>query len=199
MPTTTSREGGHGRGRPSSGRQLLSAWQSRRMADDGLDPGRGLGPLRHRLRPHLHPQSVSSRPAAARPRGRRDAGRSADRRPHRRLADRQDRPALHVPRNHGDVHRACDRAGVRRQRRGARRHPLLPRHSARQRHLDRLHLHHGRDGQGPPRRDGQPLAVHVRRRRGFDAGGHRRLSRRRHESRVGLARDARRSAPCRRW
>ena len=46
---------------------------------------------------------------------------------------------------------------------------LLPRRPARQRHLDRLHLHHGRDGQGPARSDGQPLAVHVRRRRSADA------------------------------
>ena len=81
--------------------------------------------------------------------------------------------------------------GVRHQRRNARRHPFLPRHSARQRHLDRLHLHHGRDGQGQTRGDGQPLAVHVRCRRSFDARGHRDLPHSQHEPRIGVARNAR--------
>ena len=48
-------------------------------------------------------------------------------------------------------------------------HPLLPRRPARERHLQRLHLHHGVHAQGRARGHGQPLAVHVRRRRGADA------------------------------
>ncbi len=44
----------------------------------------------------------------------------------------------------------------------AHRHPLPARRPARQRHLDRLHLHHGIHGQGRARGDGQSLAVHVR-------------------------------------
>ena len=51
--------------------------------------------------------------------------------------------------------------------------PSGARHSARQRHLHRLHLHHGIDAEGRARGDGQPLAIHVRRRPGADAGGDR--------------------------
>ena len=88
---------------------------------------------------------------------------------------RQDRPPRHVSRDDGAVHRAGARAGVRDERRLAHRDPLLPRRTARKRYLDRLHLHHGIDGQGRARGDGQPLAIHVRDRRGHDAGGDRDL------------------------
>ena len=108
------------------------------------------------------------------------AGRRADRRAARRLAVRQDRPPDHVPGDDDPVHRARPGAGLRDQRRlAAGGDPLLPRHPARERHLQRLHLHHGVDAQGRARGDGQPLAVHVRGRRGADAGGDRHVHRRR--------------------
>ena len=126
------------------------------------------------------------------------AGRRADRRDPRRLAVRQDRPARDVPVHHDPVHRAGPGAGLRDQRRLVGGRPLDARHSAGQRHLHRLHLHHGVHAQGQARGHGQPLAVHVRGRRGADAGGHRGVPGRRHPARAGLAHDARPGGACRR-
>src|SRR6516164_3939649 len=67
--------------------------------------------------------------------------------------------------------------------------PLPARRAARLRYLDRLHLHHGIHGQGRARGHGQPLAVHVRDRRGAYDRRHRAVPPERHESRDAVACD----------
>ena len=164
-----------------------------------LDPGRSLGPLFDRLRPRLHQGPVPSRPAAARPRGGRHAGRGPGRGAARRLAVRQGWPPCHVPRHHGAVHRPGAAPGLRHERGLARRRAVPARRAARQRHLQRLHLHHGIDAQGAARGHGQPLAVHVRGRRGVDAGRHRGIPPGQCRSRTRVAHHAGASARCRLW
>ena len=182
------RDGGRG---PSSRQQLQSQGQPGRVADDVIDPGRGLGSLLDRLRAHLHQAAVQPGPVAARSGRRRAAGRRPGRRRAGRVAVRPHRAPGHVPLDHDPLRRLRLGAGVRAGGRLADRRAPRARPAARERHLQQLRLHHGNAAEGRARSDGQPMAVHVRARRSIDHRGRHPAHPPQSSERDGLARDAR--------